>query len=149
GDVVAVQVTALDWNALALTYSATRLPAGVSLDPHSGLISGTIASGIAVSNPFQVIVTVTDGTLSDSEAFGWQVSALGPVSLALMPDQLNAEGDVVSLQVSALSQTGVALAYSGVGLPAGLSIDEQSGLISGTIATGIASADSYQVMVIA
>lgn len=38
-------VTATDANTLSLTYSAVGLPTGLSINPTSGLISGTIAAG--------------------------------------------------------------------------------------------------------
>jgi hypothetical protein len=58
-------------------------------------------------------------------------------------DQTNAEGDEVELLVEA--HNGDNLTFNATGLPAGLAIDETSGLISGTIADD--AAGEYVVMV--
>jgi hypothetical protein len=133
GDAVSLQVTAADQNGLPLTYSADGLPDGLVIDPQTGLISGTIAVGAANGGPYFATVTATDGTSSDSQSFFWDVAS--PVSVTPVGDQQNNEGDEVSLQVTAADQNGLDLTFSADGLPDGLSIDPQSGLISGTIAT--------------
>ena len=58
--------------------------------------------------------------------------------MTAIDDQTSKEGQVVSLQVTA-SETGATLTYSADGLPAGLSINSSTGLISGTISTGACS----------
>ena len=45
-----------------ITYSASGLPSGLSLDTATGLISGTIDDSAASENPYQVTVTATDGS---------------------------------------------------------------------------------------
>jgi hypothetical protein len=60
-------------------------------------------------------------------------------------DQMNAEGDTVSLQIEAEDLDEDPLTFSAEGLPPGLSIDETSGLISGTL--GFDAAGTYEVMV--
>ncbi|WP_189356794.1 PKD domain-containing protein, partial [Arenibacter certesii] len=61
--------------------------------------------------------------------------------------QNNVEGAVVSLQVTATDPDGDALTYSAVGLPSGLSINANTGLISGTIANGASTNSLYAVAV--
>ena len=51
-------------------------------------------------------------------------------------DQFNNEGDVVNLQIDASDAAGTTLTYAATGLPPDLVIDPNTGLISGTIATG-------------
>jgi beta-lactam-binding protein with PASTA domain len=54
----------------SLTYTATGLPSGLSIDPSSGVISGTPLK----TGSYRVIVTVTDSTgASGSTSFMWQV----------------------------------------------------------------------------
>ena len=48
-------------------------------------------------------------------------------------DQLNVEGDNVNLPIPAANSDGLPLQFSAMGLPIGLSIDPQSGVISGQI----------------
>ncbi|WP_294949486.1 putative Ig domain-containing protein, partial [Sulfurivirga sp.] len=43
-----------------LTYSASGLPAGLSIDPATGVISGTIDRSASQSGPYTVTVTATD-----------------------------------------------------------------------------------------
>jgi hypothetical protein len=66
-----VAVSASDPDGNALTYSASGLPPGLSIDPASGAISGTPTTvGISV-----VTVTATDSLLSASATFNWEVKA--------------------------------------------------------------------------
>ena len=64
-----LQLTASDPNGNTLSYSAVGLPSGLSINPTSGLISGTVSSTAAAMN--SVTVTASDGELSDSETFLW------------------------------------------------------------------------------
>jgi hypothetical protein len=60
-------------NGKALTYSATGLPAGLSVDANTGLISGTIT---AAAQSYTVTATVTDtSNQSASQTFTWQVAS--------------------------------------------------------------------------
>ena len=74
GDVVSLQVLASDPDSDPLTYTATGLPAGLSINPTSGLISGTITAGASAFSPYKVKVKATDpGLLSDEREFTWTV----------------------------------------------------------------------------
>ncbi len=75
GTAVSLQITATDSaSGQTLTYSATGLPAGLSIGSSSGLISGTPASAGSSS----VTVTARDTTgASGSASFGWTVSTAG------------------------------------------------------------------------
>ena len=59
--------------ATALTYSATGLPAGVSIDPSTGVISGTLAAG-AVGAHTSTCPSPTAAP-SDHDTFTWTVAA--------------------------------------------------------------------------
>ncbi|KAK1186271.1 M4 family metallopeptidase [Streptomyces sp. NBS 14/10] len=71
---VSLQIAATSSNPGALTYAATGLPAGLSIDSSTGLISGTpttLGSGT-------VTVTVTDSTgKSATLSFTWTVNTTG------------------------------------------------------------------------
>jgi endo-1,4-beta-xylanase len=75
GTAASVQLHATDSAAgQALAYSATGLPAGLSVNASSGLISGT-PTAAGTSN---VTATVTDGTgASGSATFAWTVAGTG------------------------------------------------------------------------
>ena len=73
GSAVSLQIQASDSaSGQTLTYSATGLPAGVTIDSGSGLISGTpTTAGTSTAT-----VTATDTTgASGSASFGWTVNA--------------------------------------------------------------------------
>jgi endo-1,4-beta-xylanase len=74
GTAESVQVHATDSAGAALTYSASGLPAGLSINSSTGVISGTpTASGSS-----SVTVTATDGTgATGSTTFTWSVSGGG------------------------------------------------------------------------
>jgi hypothetical protein len=82
GDAVSLQVEASDAESPNLVYSATNLPAGLSIDGDEGLISGTVAAGAATGSPYTVTVRATDTALpalSDEQTFRWTVTeADGP-----------------------------------------------------------------------
>ena len=53
-----------------MSYSATGLPLGLSIAATTGLISGTPTT----PGSYNVTATVSDGNLSDSEAFTWTIT---------------------------------------------------------------------------
>ncbi len=129
GTPLSLQLQATDTGAgQTLTYSATGLPAGLSLNPATGVISGT------PSTPGQadVTITATDGTGAQATvSLGWTTQDV--ITIQPIPTTYSTLGAEVSLQVKASdSAPGQTLSYSATGLPAGLSVNGQTGLISGT-----------------
>jgi hypothetical protein len=147
GGVVSLALQGASAAGAPLTYSASDLPDGLTLNPSTGLISGTLIPGAAADGPYAVTATVDDGTAQDTQTFNWSVAPY--VSLASIADQSGVEGSGVSLAVSATDAGSLALTYSASGLPAGLGINPSTGLISGTIATGAALAGAADVTVAA
>jgi hypothetical protein len=147
GDTVSVAVSAWTMTGSPLTYSASGLPAGLSIDASSGVISGTVAAGAAAAGPYAVTVTAANGSDTASTTFNWAVAALAVQSPG---DQADSEGDDVSLPITVLdnNSTGT-VTFSATGLPSGLTIDTATGIISGTVASGDASQNPYQVTVTA
>ncbi|AWZ06195.1 MULTISPECIES: M4 family metallopeptidase [unclassified Streptomyces] len=75
GSAVSLQVQATSTNPGALSYAATGLPAGLSINSSNGLISGT-ATTAGTSN---VTVTVTDSqSKTGTAAFTWTVGTSQP-----------------------------------------------------------------------
>ena len=115
-------------------------PLVLTIDASSGVISGTIATVPEARSPYAVIVTVTDDGQPNKSAealFSWNVSAFNNApTITSISEQSNINGDVVNLTISAADiDPGDALTFTASGLPAGLTIDASSGVISGTIAT--------------
>jgi hypothetical protein len=146
GDDVSLSLSGDDADGDTLSYSASGLPAGLSVDAASGVISGTLPVSAGSSTPYVVTATVSDGTLSASQTFNWTVSK-DAVTLTSPGNQSNKEGDGVSLQLSASDTDNSPLTYGAIGLPSGLSLNTATGLISGTIAAGAAAYGPYTVTV--
>ncbi|MEW2041638.1 putative Ig domain-containing protein, partial [Streptomyces sp. NPDC005534] len=74
GSSVSLQIAATDSAGAALTYSATGLPTGLSINASTGLVSGTAST----AGTYAVTVTAKDGTgASGSASFTWTVSTSG------------------------------------------------------------------------
>ena len=155
GASVSLQIEASDPNEDPLTYSVRSdpgddpLPQGLIIDSSTGLISGTIAAGQSTFSPFIVTVLVDDGEAAPVEVtFEWTVVLQNsPPQITKPPDQVNTEGDSVSLQIEATDPDGHDLVYSALDLPQGLSINASTGLISGTIAAGESAFSPFIVTV--
>jgi CshA-type fibril repeat protein len=64
-----------------LTFAATGLPPGLSIDPATGLISGTLSPDASDASPFTVTVFATDTSgATVSTVFLWDVSNVGPIA---------------------------------------------------------------------
>ncbi|SHK65829.1 putative Ig domain-containing protein [Bradyrhizobium lablabi] len=115
----------------ALTFSA-KLPAGLSINAHTGVISGTPTDSDFGNNPITVTATDAHGK-AISESFNLAVGDSGPTATAIA-NQIGFEGQAFSLNVAshfAAPAAGDALTFSAK-LPAGLSINAHTGVISGT-----------------
>jgi hypothetical protein len=74
GGSVSLQIHATDSAGAALTYSASGLPTGLSINASTGVISGTAST----AGTYQVTVTAKDGTgASGSASFTWTVGTSG------------------------------------------------------------------------
>lgn len=58
-----------------VTFSATGLPGGLSINENTGVISGVPASGANANSPYTVSVTASDGILTDAKTYSIVVSA--------------------------------------------------------------------------
>jgi serine protease len=129
------RVTASDsGSGQTLTFSASGLPAGLVIDPTTGIISGTPTAAIYNAS---VTITATDTTgATGTASFGWTVSNPGgnTVSVANPVAQSNTlNTPIAALTITASdNQANQTLSYSATGLPAGLSINASTGSITGT-----------------
>ena len=150
-DVVSLPVNASDDVGDTLSYSASGLPSGLSINNASGLIFGTISDNAAVASPYSITVIVTDNgspTKNAQTSFTWNVSAFNNApTITTISGQTNITKDVINLSVSASDSDGDTLNFSATGLPSGLSIDSSTGLISGTISDDAGDNSSYSVTI--
>ncbi len=132
GVAVNLQIQTSDADGDSLSYSATGLPSGLSINANTGRISGTPT----VAGNSTVTITVTDGQDSRNARFSWRVNAVTtnhPPVLTAPANQNGQVGGSVNLSVQASDADNDTLIYSATGLPSGLSINSSTGLISGTL----------------
>jgi hypothetical protein len=113
GTAASLQVSASDSAAgQTLTYSATGLPAGLSINSSTGLISGTPTTAATSS----VTVTATDTTgASGSASFSWTISSSGTGCTAA---QLLTNPGFETGSISPWTSTSGVLANTSDGVPA-------------------------------
>ena len=87
GEVVSLDADATDADLDSLTYSATNLPDGITINPSTGVISGTLSATSA--GVYSVTVTVSDGSLTDTDPFTWTVTDPSPSATGLDFDGTN------------------------------------------------------------
>ncbi|MDH5323592.1 MAG: DUF1929 domain-containing protein, partial [Gammaproteobacteria bacterium] len=106
GILVDITIQASDGDGDTLTFSATGLPAGLTLNTANGRIFGMPS----LPGVYSVSVTVTDGTDSDTAQFSWDIAAALPLSVDPMPPQPAA---LVNTEVSytASAQHGINRVY--------------------------------------
>ena len=112
GDTISgLDADATDADGDTLTYSATNLPGGISINSSTGVVSGSL--GFGASGSYAVTLTVSDGALSDTDTFTWTVTntdrapsatvvltPAGPgtnATLTATATKADADGDPVSL----------------------------------------------------
>ena len=115
---------------LTCTYTVTALPAGLSINATTGVISGTPTTTGTTNS----IVTVTDasGVTAATATFTWTVKAAPTITTPA--NQTTTVGATVSVGVGPTCANG-ACTYTVTALPAGLVINPQTGVISGTPTT--------------
>jgi len=92
-----------------------------------------------------VTVSASDGTLTTNQPFTWTVTKVerAPVITAI-PNQTSPESAVIALQVVASDPDGDPVTFSATGLPAPLTINAATGLISGTLTANVGF-ESYEL----
>ncbi len=145
---VSVQISATDNASGTVSFSASGLPSGLSINSSTGAITGTVGSSADTSSPYTSVITVTDGTNTAIDTFTWYVNPSDPVVVFNPGSQTNADGDMVALPIEASDSTaGATLYYAVSGLPAGLNYNPATGLIFGTISSSADTGSPYTVTV--
>jgi fibronectin type 3 domain-containing protein len=105
GTAVSFSAAASDADSDALTYEASGLPRGISINTSSGLLSGTIADDAAAESPHHVAISVRDGSDVDAtDTFTWTVEHTNHapvVDYVTVDNQTPATNDTLTAQVQA------------------------------------------------
>ena len=126
---VSVATGATDANSGdTLTYSASNLPTGMSINSSTGAITGTPTA----AGSYNTTVTVSDGTNTDSESFTWTITANNAPVLSSIGNQSGTIGTAVSITPMASDADSDSVTWSASNLPSGLSISSSTGAITGT-----------------
>lgn len=146
----------------ALTYTAT-LPAGLTINGSSGVISGTVPVTLGV-NTIRITATQTSG-LTVSETFRATVVATAPVAAQTTPQTWTAHQPITfALAANTfVDPQGEAMSYTVTGLPTGLSFNPATLTISGSSViqanlavkvtaknqSGLPASETFQAMIVA
>jgi lysozyme len=113
----------------AVTYSATGLPPGLTLNSSAGQITGTPAAG-DIGHQYTVTVTPSAGAVPSSMSFTWIIH--GTLTVTSPGNRTTTAGTPVALRIGISDQDGASYPpnISVSGLPPGLAMDS-TGLITG------------------
>ncbi|MGA2458162.1 MAG: putative Ig domain-containing protein [Terriglobales bacterium] len=131
GSAFSYQITA---SKTPTSYGATGLPAGLSVSSTTGLISGTpTAAGTST-----VTLSASNSGGAGSASLTLNIAA-APIPAPVITSATTASGTVGSAFSYQITASNTPTSYGATGLPAGLSVNSTSGLISGTPTTAATS----------
>ncbi len=135
GIAAALALSASDPDDGTLTYSATGLPPGLTVNAATGDISGTPTA----AGSYTVTATATDtDELAAAASFFWNIAIPNRAPAITTPAaQTGVVGTARTLAIVASDPDGDTMRFAATGLPPGLTINATTGVISGTpIAAG-------------
>ena len=161
GTPIQANINAADWNRDVITYSATNLPKGATVNSATHTFSWT--PGYDQAGTYNIILIVSDGKLQNSKLLriivndGNNAPIFGPVAdasvnqnevnrapvLLSLADMTIDEGKLLTVVVNATSSEGKSLIYSATNLPKGATFNSTAHSLAWTPAYD--QAGSYTV----
>ena len=154
GDIVAYAASSLffDKDGDALTYTATGLPAWLSIGAATGEITGVVPFDASQAGPVAITITATD----PAGAAATSVLTIVPINVApvrngAIEPLIADEGRAVEQSLAGFIRDGGrdrdVLFWTVTGLPAGVTFDPETLVVSGMPAEGTRRPDAYEVLV--
>ncbi|MGI9357279.1 MAG: Ig-like domain-containing protein, partial [Rhizobiaceae bacterium] len=134
-----------------LTYSATGLPAGLTIDAATGIIGGTVDSSASQTSPYAITITVDDG-VSSTVSTGFTMDVVNTVPVASTAQTVTVDdGSVLSVDANTLftDADGDTLAFSIGTLPPWLQFNAATGILTGTAPSDASVTGPFTVTVTA
>jgi len=134
-EVIALRGHTNNQSAYPLSYTATGLPPGLSVNDTAG--DPTIDGHATEEGTYRVTVTATDTTgATGKTSFSWHVTGSDTVTIANPGTQttpVNSPATSVTIHGTTNNEAAYPLAYTATGLPPGLAITlEKTGVVGGT-----------------
>ena len=109
-----------------LTITMTDLPSGLTCDPATGTVQGTIAGGAYQHSPYQVSVQASDGIDSTSSTIIWLIYR-SQITLSYPYNRSNylfsnSDGNACLPPLTAKSSSGSSVQFTVTGLPPGIAL---------------------------
>jgi hypothetical protein len=115
-----------------ISWSATGLPTGITIDPSTGVISGTAST--TTGSPWSVVITATDSLgATDTQALTWTINSAPTVAAIATQTTVHSHAATAVTPVGSAGTT--AYTWTVTGLPSGITINASTGKMSGTPTT--------------
>ncbi|MEP6343057.1 MAG: putative Ig domain-containing protein [Maricaulaceae bacterium] len=133
-DPIDVSAAFEDIDGDTLSFSSEGLPPGLTIDPVTGIISGTLDNSASFDGPYNVTIMATDADGAFiSTNFVWTVNNIAPEVTGTLElvNLTTVDAANITTATAFTDPDGDELTFSAEGLPEGLTIDPDSGVISG------------------
>ena len=131
-------------------YNATGLPPWLSIDPVTGIVSGTAPTDASVGGPYTVTVTATDGVNPPAVAT-LTIDIANPSPAGTPLTRITDDGEFLGIPAGSLftDPDGDVLTFSSPNLPPWAMLDPVTGVIAGTVPSGFSDGGPTVITIVA